>query len=269
MNKRLRIILNIVLVLAALAGAGMLLRQQLQWRDSAASAEKAAEIVRAVPASGTAPSPSEERPVPGPTAGSEGTDPVAKDLAAMDIAALREVNPDVAGWIYIPGGDISYPLLQGEDNDYYLHHTWERKWNSGGSIFLDCRAARDLEDFHTLIYGHRMRNGSMFAPLSRYAEQAYWEEHPYIYITEGGQVRRYEIFAAWEPEVTSLVYDPDLTDGEARQELIAQCLAASVIDTGVTPGPEDHLLTLSTCTGQGHETRWVVQGRLAETYDPR
>lgn len=266
MNKRLRTILNIVLILAALTGAVMLLRQRLQWRDSAASAEKASEIVRAVPApdSEPAPLPAEEPPVPGPATGSDETDPVVKELEAMDIAALREVNPDVVGWIDIPGGEISYPLLQGEDNDYYLHHTWEKKWNSGGSIFLDCRSARDFEDFHTLIYGHRMRNDTMFAPLRRYAEQSWWEAHPYIYITDGGRVRRYEIFAAWEPDVASLVYDPDLTDEAARRALIAQCLAASVIDAGIVPGPEDHLLTLSTCTGQGHETRWVVQGRLAE-----
>lgn len=262
MNKRLRIILNIVLLLAALAGAGMLLRQQLQWRGSAASAEKAAEIVHAAPA----PVPAEKRPVPGPDAGSEETDPAVMELEAMDIAALREVNPDAVGWICIPGGDISYPILQGEDNDYYLHHTWEKKWNSGGSIFLDWRGGRDFGDFHTLIYGHRMRNGTMFAPLSRYAEQAYWEEHPCIYIADGERVLRYEIFAAWEPEVTSPVYDFDLTGEEARRELISQCLAASVIDTGVVPGPEDHLLTLSTCTGTGHEKRWVVQGRLADTY---
>lgn len=268
MNKRLRTILNIVLILAALTGVVMLLRQRLQWRDSAASAEKAAEIVRAAPSPESAPPPAEAgksaAPVPGPANGSDETDPLVKELEAMDIAALREVNPDVVGWIDIPGGEISYPLLQGEDNDYYLHHTWEKKWNSGGSIFLDCRSARDFEDFHTLIYGHRMRNDTMFAPLRRYAEQSWWEAHPYIYITDGGRVRRYEIFAAWEPDVASLVYDPDLTDEAARRALIAQCLAASVIDAGIVPGPEDHLLTLSTCTGQGHETRWVVQGRLAE-----
>lgn len=270
MSKRLRTILNIVLVLAALTGAGMLLRQQLQWRDSAAASEKASEIVHAAPAPAPVPEsapaspPAEDPPVPGPVTGSVSPDPVVKELEARDIAALREVNPDVVGWIHIPGGDISYPLLQGEDNDYYLHHTWEKKWNSGGSIFLDCRSARNFGDFHTLIYGHRMRNDTMFAPLRRYAEQTWWEAHPYIYIVDEEQVRRYEIFAAWEPDVTSPVYDPDLTGGEARREMIAQCLTASVIGTGVVPDPEDHLLTLSTCTGQGHATRWVVQGRLAE-----
>lgn len=268
MNKRLRTILNIVLILAALAGAGMLLRQQLQWRDSAASAERASEIVHAVPAHDSKPAaiPAEEPPVPGPANGSVETDPLVKELKTMDIAALRAVNPDVVGWITIPGGDISYPVLQGEDNDYYLHHTWEKKWNGGGSIFLDCRNSGDFGDFHTLVYGHRMRNGTMFAPLRRYAEQDYWAEHPDIYVTDGTQVYRYAVFAAWEPEVTSPVYARELDSEEVRREMIEACLSSSVIETGVVPGPEDRLLTLSTCTGTGHATRWVVQGKLVNTY---
>lgn len=271
MNKRLRTILNIILILVALTCALVLLRQQLNWRDSAAARSKASEIVHA------SPSPSEPEqgqgaeqnpaaPVPGPATGSEDTDPVIKDLAAIDLPALQEVNPDVIGWITIPGADISHPLLLGPDNDYYLRHTWEKKWNGGGSIFLDCRASGDLEDFHTVIYGHRMRNGAMFAPLSRYAEQTFWAEHPYIYVTDGARVRRYEIFAAWEPSVTSLTYASELDSEESRQEMIDQCLGGSVIDTGVIPTPEDKLLTLSTCTGSGHATRWVVQARLEETY---
>lgn len=266
MNKRLRTILNIVLILALLTGAGMLVRQRLQWRGSAAASEKAAEIARAVPP--RLPEAEEEEPnlppVPEPATGSE--DPVVRELEELDLAALREINPDVAGWLYIPDGDISYPILQGPDNDYYLHHTWEKEWNGGGSIFLDWRSSRDFEDFNTLVYGHRMRNGTMFGPLHRYAEQDYWAEHPSIYLVDEVCVRRYEIFAAWEPEVASPVYDPGLEGDEARRAMIAECLAGSALDTGVVPCPEDKLLTLSTCTGQGHATRWVVQGRLAETY---
>lgn len=267
MNKRLRTILNIVLILALLTGAGMLVRQRLQWRGSAAASERAAEIVHAVPPARPPEAEEEEPnlpPVPEPATGSE--DPVVRELEELDLAALREINPDVAGWLYIPGGDISYPLLQGPDNDYYLHHTWEKEWNGGGSIFLDWRGSRDFEEFHTVVYGHRMRNGTMFGPLHRYAEQDYWAEHPSIYLVDEVCVRRYEVFAAWEPEVTSPVYSPSLEGEEARRAMIAECLAGSVLDTGVVPGPEDKLLTLSTCTGQGHATRWVVQGRLAETY---
>ena len=267
MKKRYRIILNIVLILVALTCALVLLRQQLNWRDSAAAAKKAEEIVHVEPSPAE---PEQEQnsaaPVPEPATGAEDTDPVIKELAALDLSALREINPDVVGWITIPGADVSHPLLHGTDNDYYLHHTWEKKWNSGGAIFLDWRSSRDFEGFHTIIYGHRMRNGTMFAPLRRYAEQGFWEEHPYVYIVDSECVRRYEIFAAWEPSVTSLVYASELNSEESRQEMIDECLRGSAIDTGVIPTPEDKLLTLSTCTGSGHATRWVVQARLEETY---
>lgn len=265
MSRRLRVILNTVLLLAALICAGVLLRQQLQWRDSAEATKKAAEIAHA-----KATPPAEQgdaaAPAQDPDAGPETTDPVAEELLGLDLAALRAVNPDVAAWLTVPGADISHPILQGPDNDYYLHHTWEKKWNGGGAIFLDCRSSPDFEGFHTIIYGHRMRNGTMFGPLHRYAEQDFWAEHPYVYITDGKCVRRYRIFAAWEPGVTSAVYAWNLDSGEARREMIDQCLRGSVIDTGVVPGPEDKLLTLSTCTESGHETRWVVQARLEEIY---
>lgn len=266
MSRRLRVILNTVLLLVALICAGVLLRQQLQWRDSAEATKKAAEIAHARPAPPAEQGDTPAAPAPEPATGFENTDPVAEELLGLDLAALQAVNPDVVAWLTIPGADISHPILQGPDNDYYLHHTWEKKWNGGGAIFLDWRSSPDFEGFHTIIYGHRMRNGTMFGPLHRYAEQDFWTEHPYVYIMDGKCVRRYQIFAAWEPSVTGAVYAQNLDSEEARQEMIDQCLDGSVIDTGVIPGPEDKLLTLSTCTGNGHETRWVVQARLEEIY---
>lgn len=266
MSRRLRMILNTALLLVALICAGVLLRQRLQWRDSSKATEKAVEIAHARSAPPAEQEDAPAAPDPDPATGSVSTDPVVNELSCLDLAALQAVNPDVVGWITVPGADISHPILQGPDNDYYLHHTWEKKWNGGGSIFLDWRSSRDFEGSHTIIYGHRMQNGTMFGPLHRYAEQDFWAEHPYVYIADGQCVRRYQIFAAWEPSVTSAVYAQDLDSEEARQEMIAQCLRGSGIDTGVVPGLEDKLLTLSTCTSSGHETRWVVQARLEEIY---
>lgn len=261
MSRRLRVVVNTVLILTALVCAGVLLWQRLQWRDSAQAAKRAEELAHAAPAptaeAGQGQGDAPAAPLP---------DPAAEELLGLDLDALRAVNPDVAAWLAIPGGDIAHPVCRGPDNDYYLHHTWERKWNGGGAIFLDCRSRRDFEGFHTIIYGHRMRNGTMFGPLHRYAEQDFWAEHPYIYLADGECVRRYAVFAAWEPSVTSAVYAWKPDSEAARRELIDQCLGGSVIDTGVVPGPEDKLLTLSTCTASGHETRWVVQARLEAVY---
>ena len=177
--------------------------------------------------------------------------------------ALQAVNPDVFGWIEIPGTIISYPLLQGADNQTYLRRTWLGEANSMGSIFLESTNSRDMNGFHTIIYGHRMRSGDMFAGLAKYQEADFWREHPSVYLALEDGVRRYDVFAAYEAGVRSLVYRLDLEGRE--EELIQFGLDSSVLDTGIVPAADEKLLTLSTCTGNGYSKRWVVQAVLRET----
>ena len=91
----------------------------------------------------------------------------------MDLPALQQVNSDVIGWIAIPGTEISYPLVQGTDNDYYLTHTWNQNSSAVGAIFMDCRCSADFSGFNTIVYGHRMNNGSMFAALKHYQKAGF------------------------------------------------------------------------------------------------
>ena len=177
----------------------------------------------------------------------------------MDFSALRQQNPDVLGWILIPGTRVSYPVVQGTDNSYYLNHTWRGGKNSVGAIFMDCRNSGDLSDFNTIIYGHRMNNRSMFGTLSQYKSRSYWQAHPYVYLTDDSGTHRYEIFAAGEVSVDSDVYRLGLRSSSGRQSFLDSCLSLSALNTGVMPHVYDKVLTLSTCTGNGHATRWVVQ----------
>ena len=196
-------------------------------------------------------------------------DPYAQALKDMDFSALRQQNPDVLGWILIPGTRVSYPVVQGTDNSYYLDHTWRGGKNSVGAIFMDYRNSGDLSDFNTIIYGHRMNNRSMFGTLSQYKSRSYWQAHPYVYLTDDSGTHRYEIFAAGEVSVESDVYRLGLRSSSGRQSFLDSCLALSALNTGVTPHTYDKVLTLSTCTGNGHATRWVVQavcpGQAPET----
>lgn len=189
-------------------------------------------------------------------------DPYADIWAAMDFAALREVNPDVLGWIMIPGTPICYPLLQGDDNEYYLDHMWHRGIGSVGSIFLECQNDPGLSDFHTLIYGHRMVNGSMFSALKNYTTVEYWQSAPSVYITTDDGTFRYDIFAAYEAAVDSPTYQIFFSGERNMQDFLDSCLERSVLATGIIPTPDDSILTLSTCTGAGYDTRWVVQAVL-------
>ncbi len=188
--------------------------------------------------------------------------PYVDALRNMDFKALREVNPDVIGWIVVPGTGISYPMVQAGDNDYYLHRTWNLTNSIVGSIFMDANCNPDLGDFNTLIYGHNMANGSMFGELRQFKTTAYRNYHPVFLITTDTGVYTYRIFSAFEASVTDPVFMIQVGRNDEKQSLIDCAVEKSVIATGIIPSIEDHIVTLSTCTGHGYATRWVVVGRL-------
>jgi sortase B len=189
-------------------------------------------------------------------------DPVMDDLAQIDLAALREVNPDVVGWIIIPDTDINYPLMQGEDDDFYLNHTWKGDKNSVGSIFLEYLCSPDLTGDNTIIYGHNMANGSMFADLRNYAVKDFWKRSPFVYIVTDEGIFRYDIIAAYKADVDSLTYGVEFPTEDSKANFLRYIRQESEFDTGIVPQVQDRILTLSTCYGTANEFRWVVQARL-------
>lgn len=205
---------------------------------------------------------SQESPEPETTLPPAREDPYTQALKDMDFQALQEINPDVVGWFLIPGTGISYPLLQGESNNTYLRHTWRKEYSTRGSIFLDSQCGRDLTDFNTIVYGHRMRNGTMFAPLANYGQESYRQAHPCVYIVTEAGTFRYEIFAVYEADTSASAYRLGMDTEKARQEFLDDCLARSFLNTGLKPTPVDRVLTLSTCTPAGNNQRLVVQAVL-------
>jgi sortase B len=207
------------------------------------------EAVEPSPAPPATTSPAEDAP---------GTEAKEDAPSGMDLSPLQEVNADVVGWIAIPGV-LSYPLLQGGDNARYLTHAWNGEENAAGAVFLDYQADACLGDFNTLIYGHRMRNGTMFGSLKHYKDADFWRENPSVYLANGDGTWRYDIYAAYETGLTAATYQREFSGPEEKQDFIRYGLERSVIDTGVTPTPEDTVITLSTCSGGDRNTRWVVQ----------
>jgi sortase B len=248
MKRTARRILLIFLALIFAASGARLAYQMFQYRAGETAYGQAEALANMpdlamVPVSETAETP----------------DPYAEALRDLDIDALRAVNSDVVGWITIPDTEISYPLVQGTDDQYYLKHTWNRSASAVGAIFLESESGSDLTDFNTIVYGHRMNNGSMFASLKYFKNQDYWQEHPSVYIFDGNDCYRYDIFAAYEVSTAGDTYRLGFSGDAAKQSYIDYCLGKSLIDTGVTPTVDARILTLSTCTGNGHANRWVVQ----------
>ena len=263
MKARLRVGLIAVLAVVFFASVVSLVRQQLEYRGNAEIYQKAERIAQTPP---DTPAPAgretedEEGEAPSGIYRSAEEERYANELLGLNIPALREVNPEVVGWIRIPNTELTYPFLQGRDNSFYLSHGWEKTANGAGSIYMDWRFSRGFEDFNTIIYGHQMNNDTMFSALKYYKDQSFWEKHPTIYICDGETVKLYDVFSAWKASVTSVVYTTDFSNEEMKREFLDAALAGSVLDTGIIPAADDHILTLSTCTPQGSRTtRWVVQ----------
>lgn len=188
-------------------------------------------------------------------------------LRQLNIHALQRVNSEVIGWIYIPDTNVNHPLLHTKDNSTYLHTTWEGKENSAGSIFMETKCSPSLTDFNTIIYGHNMRNGSMFGKLKQYRDYDHYLEHRYVYIVTGYAIYRYEVFSAYEAGINTDTYRLQFT-GHAKRKALQHYIDSSVWEAELTPTLDDRILTLSTCTGTGkYETRWVVQAVLDGIWD--
>lgn len=269
MKSSVRKLATLVLTVVFLFSMGMLLKSQLESKvgsDSYTEALSLATSGEKKPQSAapeTVPEETREQPeltwVPAPL---EEEDPNIQTMMDIDLEALREVNPDVLGWIWIPDTKINYPVMRGTDNDYYLHHTWDENESVMGSIFLEHQNSADLTDFNTMIYGHNMGNGSMFASLRNYADVVYWNAHPYVYIRSDMGVYRYEVFSFYDTEVESNAYGLEFATDRIKALFLNEIRLDSVLETQIRPAYTDRILTLSTCSGLGQDTRWVVHARL-------
>lgn len=260
MKQWARKALRIALIVALVVSLGVVLWRQAEYAGGRADYAQA-EAVAGVPSLGPAapdPSPTSPGTKDVPDLAPKTSDTELELLAQVDLGALAQVNGDVVGWIAIPGTELSYPLLQGRDNQRYLNYTWQGRRSGVGAIFLDWRCDPELREPYTLIYGHRMHDTSMFGSLGGYADEAYWREHPSVYIVHRGGAERFDIFAAFEARVDSDVYRLE-APAEDWAAFVAWCLEQSAVDGGRNPTPGSKIITLSTCTrAGGRTTRWVV-----------
>ena len=191
------------------------------------------------------------------------TNPDEQEGFRVDFEELMKINPDTVGWIrfYPEPSQISYPIVQGEDNERYLHETFSANENTLGAIFLNVDNSADYSDKNTIIYGHRMRDGSMFRHLQDYEDESFWKDNPYFYIyTPDGKEITYHIYSYAVVNAVSDTYLTEFGDDESYQEFLDMTMETSEYDTGVEVDAEDTIVTLSTCTSASDENRIVVRG---------
>ena len=188
----------------------------------------------------------------------------------IDFEALIKRNPDVKGWIDIPDTKVSYPIVQGETNDTYIHSDIDKKEFRAGSIFIASENENPFTDLNTVIYGHNMNNGSMFNNIKSYTKQEFANEHPYVYIyLPDGTVSRYKVVSAHIIPEVSVLYNTAITDIQEFYELM---LKTSSIKVDFDKSVGSPVITLSTCTSRGSESgeRNVVHAILDKAgIDPK
>ena len=183
----------------------------------------------------------------------------------IDFKELKSVNEDIVGWLRIRALDISYPVVQAEDNDYYLHRTFEGVENFAGCLFVNCDNEADFTDQNTIIYGHNMKNGSMFGKLKNFQEEDTFNKSRYFWVFSEDFIYQYRIFTAMTVNKVGINYQTFFTEGEFQEFKDAAFRNSVVENTGVKLSYDDRIVTLSTCTGND-ATRFVVMGKLVQIY---
>ena len=178
----------------------------------------------------------------------------------IDFNALQAENPDICGWIYQKNTMINYPIVQGTDNEQYLHRDIYGKSSVSGSIFMDFRNRNDFNDFHTIIYGHHMNDGSMFKSLRGYTKKEnYYTDHKKFELITPEKKYHLQVFSAYITPATSSAYTYQFRDDTEKMEFINNALKQSQIKTDdVHVSLDDKVITLSTCAYDYEQARYVV-----------
>lgn len=180
---------------------------------------------------------------------------------AIDFDALLNRNKDVIGWLYCPDTVINYPVVQGQNNDQYLRKDLDGKYLVSGTLFADYRNGALDEDANYIIYGHNMKNGTMFSSLAKYKQQSYYDQHPIMYYLTPDGNYKLELFAGLVVKRDDKIYLPNQSEEEFA-ELIEEYRAKSTFKSDIELEYNDTIVTLSTCSYEFDNARYIVIGRL-------
>lgn len=184
----------------------------------------------------------------------------------VDWKALKNVNPDVQGWLYQKGTVINYPVVQGTDNDTYLHTRFDKQWSGGGTLFVDCRMEKDFKGFNSIIYGHHMKDGSMFRSIRGYTkEDGYYDKHKTLELATPHGNYHLVVFSAFITKATDEDTYKMTYDEAEKQAYIDRAWERSelpITRDSVDVTKNDRLVTLSTCAYDYEEARYIVMCKM-------
>ncbi|MDI9241574.1 class B sortase [Fusibacillus kribbianus] len=195
-------------------------------------------------------------------------DNIFKDLEnPIDFKSLQDINPELYAWIQIPDTNINYPIAQREgDDEFYLHHDMYQQYRFAGCIYTEDCNSRDFTDPNTVIYGHNMKNKSMFQNLHLFEDKTFFDEHPYVYIYMPDGILVYEIFASYTYDDRHIMNSFDFDDPTVFEEYLNSILHVRAMDANIREAVDvtvdDRIITLETCVGVQTSYRYLVQAVL-------
>ena len=182
----------------------------------------------------------------------------------IDFRKLKMMNPDIVAWIYCSGTEINYPVVQGDDNSFYLTHLADGTQNKNGSLFVEVRNKYDFSDDNTIIYGHNMASGKMLAGLIDYRAQEFYAAHPFMYLITENNSYRLDLFSGFTTKPDSDAYTISCGNSKEFAAWIKNMALRSDFKANMKLTTNDRIVTLSTCSYSFKNARYVVMGRLVE-----
>ena len=175
--------------------------------------------------------------------------------------SLNNAYPEALGWLYIPNTAISYPVMQSGDNDFYLSHAYDGSRLQAGSVFLDYRCEGHFLNNINIVYGHNMKNGSMFAGVLNFTNDSYFDSHRYGWLATPETVYRIDFFSCARADWHDSLYDGSMSVAE----WVPHICDKSVVSREMTYSDDDRFISLSTCSYEFQNARTILTGKLVET----
>lgn len=179
----------------------------------------------------------------------------------IDFNSLLDKNKDIVGWIYCQDTPINYPVAQAENNEYYLRRDLNGKYLVSGTVFVDHRNGTIGKDINYIVYGHNMKDGTMFSSLAKYKEQSYYDEHPILYFLTPTADYKIELYAGIVVKRDTLIYVPNPDETEFST-FLHKAKTNSTFVSNVEINEKDTLITLSTCSYEYNNARYILIGKI-------
>lgn len=267
--KRPAWIIILCISLAVIIGAAVFLFRYMGQEDISSDDFPVATADETQKPAETASAPTEKGPVE-----AWGYTPAAPVDLEVSFDELMKINPDIYAWIKVPGTGVDYPVARSTsdgDDKFYLEHNIYRQYQFSGTIYSEIKNQPDMHDRVTVMYGHNMLNGSMFATLHYFEDKDFFDNNNTIFVMTKDKVFTYLVYAAYTYDNRHILNSFNLNDDEVFQEYLDSTLDPHAYDSnvreGVTLNTDNKILTLSTCTNGAANTRYLVQGVLVDESD--